>query len=99
MRINEITEPNDMWRLLREVKIDFGHEFAMISQLLEFLISQKTPSRNAYWIQTIESFEQDVTDFLNENFPDASDEDLINLRKTCQHMLTHIASEKAKLAV
>lgn len=68
MRIDEITEPNDAWRILKDSKIEFREEFSMISKLLELLIVQKTPSRNHYFKLIIESFERDVESFLSETF-------------------------------
>jgi hypothetical protein len=95
--INEITEPNDVWRILNEVRTDFEEEFAMISKLLQLLINQKSHSRNLYYLKIIEAFEHDLNLFIKEPFPDNTDSDLLNIKHSAHQMLDHIANEKAKL--
>ena len=79
------------------MKVDLTNEYNSIMFLLEFLIKQKSPYRNAVWAYTIEEFENELISRSNYEFPNESDPDIIKLKQQAKEMLKNIQDLRVQL--
>lgn len=97
MKVYEITAKNEMWSTLKGVNYDFESEFKHVVNTYDLITSLKHRSKYPIIIDMIENLEYDISVFLNTNFPDISDQDLIDHTRRAHMMLTKLDNLKTSI--
>lgn len=98
MRLNEITNSNRIWAKLIGTDIDRTTEYTYIIKLLKMLIKLNSHQRVVTFMHTIELFENDLQNLIDNdygNYPNQND--IKKFKNKCKIMLKNIAYLKTKL--
>ena len=79
------------------MKVDLTEDYSYMLDLLDFLIKQKSPYRNAVWAYTIEDFEKKLIFNIEFEFPNESDPDIIQMKQNAKEMLKNIQHLRSQL--
>ena len=97
VRITEITDKNDIWNKLNGIDLEFDPEYNFLVKVLTLLIPLKSKHRNQKALVNIEDFEMRASRFLNTQYPDPDDPDVVSVKQKVSEMLSNINGLKSQM--
>lgn len=97
MRIFEITDRNKIWKGMSGTNIDYNKDYQHILNAYKIITGLKRINSYPVIISQIDDFIKDSLKFLNANFPDAADPDIVHEKETVQQMVDHLRTLKSTL--
>jgi hypothetical protein len=96
MKINEITEPNLIWKELLEIDLDFDTPYVSVKNFSNTVLRIKHRSKYHIALNLIEEFRNRANEFLSATPFDPTDNDIISLQNKVKTMI-HSLEEIEKL--
>lgn len=91
MKISEITDRNLVWNELNSIDFDkISDTYKFIVKVIETIRPLNSPNFNRRVFNNIEVFDNLVNAFLQIDYPDKNDEDILNFRNEVTKMKNHI---------
>lgn len=95
MKLDEITDQNRSWAILRGIPLNIDNSFDDAKELLNIMIRLKSTYRNNMLMPSVISYENDLRRFIDEQFED--DVDIDELKVKAAKMLIEIDNLKQQL--
>lgn len=86
MKIFEITNKNLGWLALVDINPEFKEEYSTIVNYLNLYVGSRSANRNSYLKPVIDQFVDKLNRFLELEFPDQNDPDIIQLQEDVARM-------------